>query len=100
MLFHIFRHVETSNRRLVIEQELGQRLVQFGLANTRGPQEQERTDRAVRIFQTRPRPAHSIGHSGQGFILTDHAAAQHIFHAQQLVAFAFQHLVDRNAGPA
>ena len=35
-----------------------------------------------------------------GLALADDALAELVFHAQQLVALAFQHLVDRNAGPA
>ena len=35
-----------------------------------------------------------------GFVLADHARVQRVFHAQQFVALAFEHLADRNAGPA
>jgi hypothetical protein len=36
----------------------------------------------------------------QRLLLADHALAQLVFHAQQLLALAFQHLVHRHAGPA
>ena len=35
-----------------------------------------------------------------GFVLTDDAPAELVLHMQQLLALAFEHLVDRNAGPA
>jgi hypothetical protein len=46
------------------------------------------------------RPAHGVGHGDQRLVLADHAPPQPLFHAQQLVALAFQHLLDRHAGPA
>ena len=36
----------------------------------------------------------------QGFLLADHALAQCVFHGEQLLALALQHLLDRHAGPA
>jgi hypothetical protein len=35
------------------------------------------------------------GHGGDGGLLADHPAADHLLHLQQLLALAFQHLVDR-----
>jgi hypothetical protein len=47
-----------------------------------------------------PRAADRIGYRTHRLVLTDHALVQRLFHAQQLVALAFEHLGDRNAGPA
>ena len=46
------------------------------------------------------RAAHGLGDSLHGLALADDAPGDLVFHAEQLVALAFQHLVDRNAGPA
>ena len=45
-------HVHTNQRILVIEQELGKRLGQLGLAHTGGAGEDERTGRALRVLQS------------------------------------------------
>ena len=36
VLFHVLAHVEASDRRVVVEQEFGERLGQLGLANAGG----------------------------------------------------------------
>ncbi len=41
MLLHVLAHIETGNRRLVVEHEFRQRLRQFGLADTGRAQKQE-----------------------------------------------------------
>ena len=41
VFFHIFRHIDATDRGFVIEQKFGQRLGQFGLADTGRPQKQE-----------------------------------------------------------
>ena len=44
--------------------------------------------------------AHGVGDGDQGLVLADHALAQVVLHAQQLLALALEHLLDRHAGPA
>ncbi len=85
---------------LVGEHELGQALGQLGLAHARRAQEEERTDRLGRIVQAGPRATHRVGHRLQRLVLTDDTAAQGVFHLQQLLALALQHLLDRHPGPA
>ena len=46
---------------LVIEQEIGQRLGQLGLADAGGAEEQERADRPVGILQAGAGAAHGVG---------------------------------------
>ncbi|MNS52490.1 hypothetical protein D3C72_852070 [compost metagenome] len=100
VFLHIFRHVETNHRGFVVEQEAGQGLGQLGLADTRRSEEDERTDRPVGILQAGARTAHRFRHRLNGLALPDNGLGKLVFHAQQLVALAFQHLVDRNARPA
>ena len=47
MLFHVFTHVDTHQRVLVVEQFHGKRLRQFRLAHTRRAQEQETANRRI-----------------------------------------------------
>ena len=53
VLLHELAHVDAHHRVLVVEQELGQRLAQLGLADAGGAEEQERADRPIRIAQAR-----------------------------------------------
>jgi hypothetical protein len=91
---------DADHRGIIIEQEFGERLGQFGLADARRAQEQERTDRTVGILQPRASTANRVGHGTDRFLLTDHAPAETLLHVQEFLAFAFEHLVDRNPGPA
>ena len=53
VLLHVLRHVDAHHRPLVVEQELGERARELGLADAGRAEEQERADRPVRIGQTR-----------------------------------------------
>ncbi len=100
VLFHIFRHVETADRLIVVEKEIGQRLGQLRLADARRPEEEEGTDRPIRILQSGARATHGPRNGGNRFRLTDNALTERRFHLQELLALTLEHLVDRNAGPA
>ncbi|MNM52088.1 hypothetical protein D3C81_631600 [compost metagenome] len=100
MLLHELTHVDAHHRVGRVEQEVSQGLGQLGLAHAGRAEEQERSTRAIRIGQARTRTTHRIGDHADRLFLADHAVVQHVFHAQQLVALAFEHLADRDAGPA
>ena len=100
VLLHVLRHVETDHVRLVVEQACGQRTRQFGLADARRPQEDERTDRALRILEARARPDHGVGDRLHRLVLSDQPPVEHIAELEQLFAFPLQQLGDRNPGPA
>ena len=87
-------------RVLVVEQELRQRLGQLGLADAGGAEEHERADRAVRILQAGAGAAHRGRDRLHRFGLADDALAELLLHAQELLLLAFEHPVDRHAGPA
>ena len=99
VLLHVLGHVDAHHGVLVVEQELGQRARQFGFADAGRAQEDERTDRPLGIAQPRARTANGIGHALERCVLADHALPQALFHGDQLLDFAFEHLRDRNAGP-
>src|SRR5581483_4993595 len=100
VLFAVLAHVDADQRILVVEHELGQRFRQFGLADARRPQEDERANGPTRVFQTAASAANGIGNGSHGFVLPDDPFVQGLFHAQQLVLFSFEHLVQRYARPA
>ena len=82
VLLHELRHVDAHDGVIAVEQELGQRLAQLGLADARGAQKQERTIRATRIRQPGARTTNGIGDDLQRLGLTDDALGQRLFHAQ------------------
>ena len=45
------RHVDADHRPLVVEQEVGERARELGLADARRPEEEERADRPVGVGQ-------------------------------------------------
>ncbi len=73
---------------------------QLGLADAGWPEEHERADRPVRILQARPGAPHGPRHGFDRFGLADDALAELAFHGEQLLALAFEHAIDRDAGPA
>ena len=100
MLLHVLRHVDARHRVLVVEQVGGERLGKLGLADAGGAEEHERADRPVGVLETGTGASHGLGDGLHRLALADDALADLVLHAQQLLALALQHLVDRNAGPA
>ena len=83
----------------VIEQEIGQRLGEFGLPDAGRPDEQERAGRPVRIGDPGARTAHRIRNQSDGLMLADHTLFELGFHAQQLGRLALHQAPGRNARP-
>ena len=60
VLLLVLGHVDPHHRLLVVEQELGQRARQLGLADAGRPEEQEAAERPVRILQPGARAADGV----------------------------------------
>ena len=60
VLLHVLRHVDADHRPLVVEQEVGERARQLGLADAGGAEEQERADRPVGVGEPGARPADGV----------------------------------------
>ena len=99
VLLHELGHVDAHHGLLGVEEELGERLRQFGLAHARGTEEQERAVGTVGIGQAGARAANRIGHGPHGLVLAHYALRDRLLHAQELVALAFEHLRHGDAGP-
>ena len=99
VLLHVLRHVELDHRALVTEQELGERLGGLGLADTRRPQEDERSRRALRVLEAGTRTPDRLRHGLDRVVLTDDPLVQLLFHAQELRGLFLGELVDGDAGP-
>ena len=64
VLLHVLRHVDAHHRPLVVEEEVGERARELGLADAGRAEEQERADRAVRIGQPGARAPDRVRHRG------------------------------------
>ena len=100
VFLHELGHVDTHHRIVAVEHKVCQRFTQFGFTDTGRPQEQERTDRAIRIGKPSTATANSVGDRFNRLVLTNHPLMQILLHTQQLIAFAFHHARHRNTGPA
>ena len=100
MLLHVFGHIDADHGLVVVEQEAGQRAGKLGLADAGRPQEHERADGPVRVLEPGTGTPHGCRNRVHRLGLADDALGQLVFHPEQFVLLALQHLLDRNAGPA
>ena len=89
VLLHVFAHVDADHGVLVVEEEFGERVGEFGFADAGGAEEDEGTDGAVFVLQAGAGAAHGVGDGGDGLLLADDALAEALFHGDELFAFAF-----------
>ena len=98
-LLHVLAHVNAHHGLFIVEQEVGERLGELGLAHAGRAEEQERAGWAVRVGNARTRTTYRIGNRLNGFLLADHTFAEIVFHGQQLLVFALHEASDGNARP-
>ena len=99
MALLVLAHIDAHHGVLVVKKEFRQGARQFRFADAGRTQENEGTNRAVGVLHARTRAAHRVGNSDNSFILPNNALMQAFFHVQQLLHFAFQQAVDRDASP-
>src|SRR5437773_2347763 len=99
VLLHVLRHVESDERFLVAEQELGQSLGDLRLADARRTEEDERTDGPPGALQTGALPPRGAGQGGDRFILTHDPLVQKILHLEEPLRLLLLHGGDRDASP-
>ena len=99
MLFHELRHIEAHHRLFVVEEKFRQRPAQFGFTDAGRTEKDKRADRPVLVLQAGASAAHGVGHGVNRVVLTDDAQLQAIFHLEQFLNLAFEHLRNRDAGP-
>ena len=100
VLLHVLGHVDPDHRLVAVEQELGQRPRQLGLADPGRAEEDEAAERPVRVLQTRPRPPDRVRHRRDRLVLPDDPQVQPLLHLEQLLDLALHQPADRDAGPA
>ncbi len=99
MLLHVLRHVDADHRPLVVEEEVGERPRDLGLADSGRPQKEEGADRPVGVLETGARAAHRRCDRGHGVLLTDHPFADSFLHTEELVLLALEQTRHRDPGP-
>ncbi len=73
VLLLVLRHVDPDHRLLVVEQELGERARQLGLADAGRAEEDEAAERPIRILEAGARPADRVRDGGDRLVLADDA---------------------------
>ena len=80
VLLLVLRHVDAHHRLLVVEQELGERARQLGLADAGRTEEEEAAERTVGILQSGARAADGIRDRVDRLVLADDALVQPLLH--------------------
>ena len=96
---HVLAHVDAHHVLFAVEQRLGERLGQLGLADAGRAEEDERADRAARVLDARAGADDGVGDQLHRLVLADDPAVQDLVEAQQLLALALDQAGDRDAGP-
>ena len=98
-LLAVLAHVDADHRLLVVEEEVGERLGELGLADAGRAEEEEGAGGPVRIGDARTSAADGIGDGGDGRALADQPLADLALEAQQLLGLALQQPPHGDAGP-
>ena len=96
----IFAHVDARQHLIVVEEELGERFGQLGLADACRTEEDERSDRLAGIVQPGARTAHGVRNGGNGLLLPHDAFVQLLLHVEQLLALRGEHPRHGDTRPA
>ena len=87
VLLLVLGHVDPDHRLLVVEQELGERPRQLGLADAGRAEEHEAAERPVGILQAGARAADRVGDRDDRLVLPDHALVQALLHVESASEF-------------
>ena len=99
MPLHELRHVDFDQMVFRAEHELSERLGQQGLTDSGRAKEDERADRAARVFQTGAGATHGFGKHRDRFFLADDPLVEGSFHLEQSLGLFARDPHHRNAGP-
>ena len=100
MLLAIFRHVDADQRLLIVEEILGERTRELGLADARRPEEDKRADRPIRIRESAARTDDGFGDRDDRFVLADDTLVELVVELEELLHLALEQLRDGDARPA
>ena len=95
----VLAHVDADHGPLVVEQEVGERLGQLGLADAGRAEEQERAGGPVGVGDPGAAAAYGVADRADGGLLADQPGAEELLHPQQLLGLALQQPAGGDAGP-
>src|SRR5699024_579734 len=99
VLLAVLAHVDALQRSFVVEQELGERLGQLGLADAGRAEEQEGAGRTVGIGHPGPATTDRVGDDTHCLVLADNPSAELLLHAKQLAGLTLQQTTRGDARP-
>ncbi len=99
MALHVLGHVDADDRVLGVEEELGERAGELGLADAGRAEEEERADRPVGVGEAGARAADRGGDRLDRLVLADDALVQALLHVDELRDLALEQPRDRDPGP-
>ena len=73
---------------------------EFRFSDSRGTEEDERTDGSAGIFDAGPRSHYGVGDELNSFVLTDDSLVQDLIKMKELFAFAFEQAMHGNSSPS
>src|SRR4051794_41899224 len=79
MLLHVFGHVDANHRVLIVEQEFRECASGLSFSDTSWSEKNERPNRTIRILKSSTRSAHSVRHSADCFVLSNHTFREKLF---------------------
>src|SRR5690606_14530025 len=91
-------HVERDEGTFVVEQELGERLGELGLSDTRGAGEDERARRTLRVLEAGALTTDRLRQSRDRLFLADDALVQRLLHEHEAAGLFLGELEHRDAG--
>ena len=99
MLFHVFAHVDTGKRPVIVKKEVRKGARQFGFTHTGRPDTEEAAERTVGVGKSCTVPSDGIGNRLYCLILSDNPFLQYSFQIEILLLLARQHLCNGNSRP-
>ena len=97
---HVLGHVDAHERLLAVEEGLGERLGELGLADPGRAEEEERADRAARVLDAGAGADHRVGDQPDRLVLADYPPVEDLVEAQELLPLRLHEAGDRDPGPA
>src|SRR5215211_1082549 len=99
VLLHVLGHVDAHHGLLRVEHELGERPGELGLADARGADEQEGSDRPVGVLEPGARAAQRVRNRLDRLVLADDPLVEALLHVDELLDLALHQLRDRDPRP-
>ena len=99
VLLHVFGHIDAYHRVLVAEHHVGERLRELGLADAGRSEEDKRSHRTLRVFESNAPAAYRLSDRRDSLVLTDNPLLQYRSEIQHLRALLVSELLYRYTCP-